>query len=249
MSPERVPKADVAAPRPTAALKQRTQAILDILEKTHPDAHCALEYQNAFQLTVATILSAQCTDERVNMVTPALFRRYPKPADLAGADMEELEGIIKTTGFYRAKAKSLVGCARGLMAEHGGEVPRSMAAMVELPGVGRKTSNVVLGHAYGMNEGIAVDTHVLRVSNRLAIARGDDPVDVEAQLMRTVPRERWTRFTDLVIFHGRRICQARKPACGVCPVFALCRFPLKQAYADDPATAPKPTPRKRSRRA
>ena len=230
---------EAPAPRPTAALKARSAAILDILEKTHPDARCALEYGNAFQLTVATILSAQCTDERVNMVTPALFRRYPSAPDLAGADTDELEGIIKSTGFYRAKAKSLMGCARGLVEEHGGEVPRSMDAMVRLPGVGRKTSNVVLGHAYGMNEGIAVDTHVLRVTNRLGIARGDDPVEVEAQLMRLVPRERWTRTTDLVIFHGRRICQARKPACGACPVFALCRFELKQAYASETG-APRP---------
>ena len=217
--------------RPTRLNRERAARILDILEQTHPDADCALHRNNAFELVVATILSAQCTDERVNQVTPALFRRYTTPDAMARARPAQIETMIRPTGFFRAKTRSILGCARALVAEHGGEVPRTMAAMVELPGVGRKTSSVVLGHAYGIAEGIAVDTHVLRVSNRLGIARGDDPIEVERQLMALIPRERWIRTTDLLIFHGRRICQARRPACGVCPVFSLCRWPYRQAYA------------------
>ena len=217
--------------RPSRLNRERAAKILDILEQTHPDADCALHRNNAFELLVATILSAQCTDERVNQVTPALFRRYPTPAAMAKARPAQLEAMIRPTGFFRAKTRSILGCARALVAEHGGEVPRTMDAMVELPGVGRKTSSVVLGHAYGIAEGIAVDTHVLRVSNRLGIARGDDPIEVERQLMALIPRERWIRTTDLLIFHGRRICQARRPACGLCPVFSLCRWPHRQAYA------------------
>ena len=143
----------------------------------------------------------------------------------------QVEAIIRSTGFFRAKTRSILGCARALVGEHGGVVPRTMEAMVKLPGVGRKTSSVVIGHAYGIAEGIAVDTHVLRVSNRLGIARGDDPIEVERQLMALIPRERWIKTTDLLIFHGRRVCQARRPACGVCPVFALCRWPDRQAHA------------------
>ena len=202
-----------------------------MLAQAHPDATCALHYQNAYQLVTATILSAQCTDERVNQVTPALFARYPTAADLAAARPEDVEQMIKPTGFFRAKTKSLLGCARGLVERHGGDVPRTMAEMVKLPGVGRKTASVVLGHVYGINEGIAVDTHVLRVGNRLGIAASDDPLVVEQQLMSMIPRERWTQVTDLLIFHGRRICQARRPLCGQCPVFALCRWPYRQAYA------------------
>ena len=220
-------------PRTTRAVR-----ILDILETAHPEATCALHYENAYQLVVATILSAQCTDERVNLVTPALFKRYPTAAALAHADQGELEAMIRSTGFFRAKAKSLMGCARALVADHGGELPRTLAAMVKLPGVGRKTASVVLGHAFGINEGLAVDTHVLRVSNRLGIAQGDDPAKVEAQLMAQIPRERWTRTTDLLIFHGRKICDARRPACGVCPVFALCRWDGRQSWASIGRAAP-----------
>jgi endonuclease-3 len=209
----------------------RAIMILDILAETHPDATCALHYRNPYELVAATILSAQCTDERVNLVTPHLFARYPTPAELAQARAEDVEEIIRSTGFFRAKTKSLLGNARGLVERHGGEVPRTMAEMVKLPGVGRKTASVVLGHVYGINEGIAVDTHVLRVSNRLGIAEGHDPIVVEQQLMSITPRERWTQVTDLLIFHGRRICQARRPLCGQCPVFALCRWPLRQAFA------------------
>jgi endonuclease-3 len=214
-----------------ALLAERANKILDILEQAHPEATCALHYKNPYELVMATILSAQCTDERVNMVTPTLFARYPTPKALAGARPEDVEEIIRSTGFYRAKTKSLLGNARALVADHGGEVPRSMEAMVKLPGVGRKTASVVLGHVYDIAEGIAVDTHVLRVSNRLGIARGDDPLEVERQLMAIIPKERWTRTTDLLIFHGRKICIARRPLCGQCPVFALCRWPSRQAFA------------------
>jgi endonuclease-3 len=216
---------------PAPATPARAARILDALEAEHPEARCALEHRNAFELVVATILSAQCTDQRVNMVTPELFRRFPDAAALARAPQGELEELIRSTGFFRAKARSLLGCAHGLMERHAGQVPRSLEALVRLPGIGRKTANVVLGHAYGVNEGIAVDTHVLRVSNRLGLARGEDPLSVEAQLMKIVPRARWTRTTDLLIFHGRKVCDARRPACGRCTIFGLCRWPGRQAHA------------------
>jgi endonuclease-3 len=226
-----VPRTTKAPRESKALLAARAGKILDLLEQAHPEATCALHYRNPYELVTAVILSAQCTDERVNMVTPELFRRYPGPESLARARMEEVEEIIRSTGFFRAKAKSIVGCARGLASEHGGQVPRTLDAMVKLPGVGRKTANVVLGHAYDVAFGIAVDTHVLRVSNRLAIAKCDDPIVVEQQLMAIIPKERWTRTTDLLIFHGRKICIARRPLCGACPVFALCRWPQRQAFA------------------
>jgi len=240
------------APRPgresKAVLRARAAKILDLLEGAHPEATCALHYKSPFELVTAVILSAQCTDERVNRVTPALFRRYPGPESLSKARMEEVEDIIRSTGFFRAKAKSIVGCARALATEHGGEVPKSLESLVKLPGIGRKTANVVLGHAYDIAEGVAVDTHVLRVSNRLGIARGDDPIVVEQQLMAIVPRERWTRTTDLLIFHGRKICIARRPLCGSCPVFALCRWPHRQAFATGgPPRVPRPRSAARDR--
>jgi endonuclease-3 len=215
-------------PRPTP---ERARRILDLLELAHPEARCALDYASAFQLAVATILSAQCTDERVNRVTPQLFARYPDAGSLARASLVDVEEIIRSTGFFRAKARSITGFARELVEKHGGEVPRSMEELVPLPGIGRKTANVVLGHAFGVNEGIAVDTHVLRVANRLGLADSADPRQVEARLMDLVPRERWTRTTDLVIFHGRKVCDARRPACGVCPAFALCAWEGRQAWA------------------
>jgi endonuclease-3 len=217
--------------RPPPAEVRRASEILDRLERAHPEATCALHYRNPYELVMATILSAQCTDERVNMVTPALFKRYPRPAALARAVPADVEDLIRSTGFFRAKAKSLMGCARALAEQHGGEVPRELATLVKLPGIGRKTANVVLGHAYDIAEGVAVDTHVLRVSNRLGIAKGEDPIVVEQQLMALVPQARWTRTTDLLIFHGRKICDARRPECGVCPVFDLCRWKHRQAYA------------------
>jgi endonuclease-3 len=225
-------------PRPTP---ERAGQILDALERAHPEARCALDYGNAFQLSVATILSAQCTDERVNMVTPHLFAKYPDAAFLAAAPLGDVEETIRSTGFYRAKARSITGFARGLVEKHGGEVPHTMAELVPLPGVGRKTANVVLGHAYGVNEGVAVDTHVLRVSNRLGLVDEDDPLKIEAQLMALVPRERWTRTTDLLIFHGRKVCDARRPRCGTCPVFALCAWESRQAWASGETKPTRPT--------
>ena len=233
--------------RPPPTEVKRAAQILDRLEKAHPEATCALHYRNPFELVAATILSAQCTDERVNMVTPALFKRYPTPAALARAVPAELEGIIRSTGFFRAKAKSLMGCARALVETHGGAVPRELQALVKLPGIGRKTANVVLGHAYDIAEGIAVDTHVLRVSNRLGIAKGDDPIKVEQQLMTLVPTPRWTRTTDLLIFHGRKICEARRPLCGECPVFDLCRWKHRQAFALGTPPRKKPAVPRRAR--
>lgn len=224
--------------------------MLDQLEQAHPEARCALDYRSAFELAVATILSAQCTDERVNKVTPLLFARYPDAAALAAAAPADVEEIIRSTGFFRAKARSLIGFAKGLVERHGGAVPRTIAELVPLPGIGRKTANVVIGHAFGVNEGIAVDTHVLRVTNRLGLAEGDDPLKIEAQLMALVPRERFTRTTDLLIFHGRKVCDARRPACGVCPLFADCRWPSRQAWASGapPRTKRPAGPRARAAR-
>ncbi len=227
----KAPKKAGRRPARTAMTPERAAKILDILETAHPEAECALHHENAFQLVVATILSAQCTDQRVNLVTPALFARYPTPAVLAEAQLAELEETVRSTGFFRSKAKSLRGCARALVADHGGQVPKTIAAMIRLPGVGRKTASVVLGHAYGIAEGVAVDTHVLRVTKRLALASSDDPIEVEKQLMALVPRQRWTRTTDLLIFHGRKLCDARRPACGRCPLFSQCPWESKQAFA------------------
>jgi len=237
-----------ASRRPTP---QRAGRILDVLEAAHPEARCALDYGDAFQLAVATILSAQCTDERVNKVTPALFAKYPDALSLAAAPVADVEEIVRSTGFFRAKAKSITGFAQGVAQRHAGRVPRSLAELVRLPGVGRKTANVVLGHAFGINEGIAVDTHVLRVSGRLGLARGDDPIEVEQELMALLPRERWTLTTDTLIFHGRKVCDARRPRCGQCPVFALCDWEARQAWASGAATpsraARRPRPAARAR--
>lgn len=196
--------------------------MLDKLEAQHPDADTELHHSNAFELLVATILSAQSTDARVNLVTPALFKRYPNARVLAGATPRALEPQIHSTGFFRAKAKALIGMARALVEKHGGEVPAAMEALVELPGVGRKTANVVLGHALGV-PGLPVDRHVLRVSNRIGIAESDKPELVEEQLCRAVPKERWTRTSDTLILHGRRICKP-KPLCEQCAVQAECDF-------------------------
>jgi endonuclease-3 len=199
-----------------------TQAIFDLLETQHPDADTELRYKTPFQLLVATILSAQSTDARVNMVTPALFKRYRDARALAKATTAELEPQIHSTGFFRAKAKSLLGMATALVEQHAGEVPATMAALVELPGVGRKTATVVLGHALGV-PGLPVDRHVLRVANRIGIAEGDDPVAVEEQLTKALPPERWTRASDTLILHGRRICRP-KPLCDQCVVRDDCDY-------------------------
>ena len=205
-----------------AARKKRTEEIIRRLHAEHPDAHCALDHRNAYELLVATILSAQCTDERVNQVTPALFEKHPDAASLATEEQEALELLIKPTGFFRNKAKSLLGMARAVVERHGGEVPRTMEELHELPGVGRKTANVVLGNAFGIDEGVVVDTHVRRVSQRLGLTKEEDPEKIEQELMALVPREEWTDFSHLLIFHGRRVCHARKPKHDECVLCELC---------------------------
>jgi len=200
----------------------RAPEIYRRLARAYPDAACALDFTNPFQLIVATILSAQCTDKRVNMVTPELFRRYPAPADLAAADPADVENIIKSTGFFRAKTKSLIGMASAVDAQHDGRVPADMDALVDLPGVGRKTANVVLGNAFDTNVGVVVDTHVTRVSRRLALTRQTDPVKIEQDLMKLFPQQSWTMLSHRFIEHGRQICVARKPKCEVCPLSDLC---------------------------
>jgi endonuclease-3 len=192
------------------------------LSRTYPDARCALDYQTPLQLLTATILSAQCTDKRVNMVTPTLFARYPTAHALAEARLEDVEEIIKSTGFFRNKAKSIVGMANAVVDAHAGEVPSAMEALVTLPGVGRKTANVVLGNAFARNEGVVVDTHVARVSARLGLTRETDPVKIEQDLIRLFPREQWTMLAHLLIEHGRQICIARTPRCEVCPLNDIC---------------------------
>ena len=215
---------------PTVAKSPRSKAdkqviaaiVLERLMAKYPDAHCELDHRNAFELLGATILSAQCTDVRVNMVTPVLFARYPDAASLAAAEQEDVEAIIRTTGFFRAKAKSLVGMAKALTEQHHGEVPRSIAELVPLPGVGRKTANVVLGNAFDINEGIVVDTHVQRLARRLGLTREPDPVGIEKALMPLFPQARWALLSHLLIWHGRRRCFARKPDCGRCVVAEVC---------------------------
>jgi endonuclease III len=201
---------------------RQTRAILDALESQHPDADTELHYTTAFQLLVATILSAQSTDARVNLVTPALFMRYRDAQALAKATAADLEPQIHSTGFFRAKSKSLIGMAQALVARHGGDVPATLEALVELPGVGRKTANVVLGHALGV-PGLPVDRHVLRVANRIGIAESDDPEVVERQLCAAMPKARWTRTSDTLILHGRRICRP-KPLCDRCAVRDDCDY-------------------------
>jgi endonuclease III len=206
----------------TDTLKARTSAIVAQLAKDYGDAECALHHKNAFQLLVATILSAQCTDERVNMVTPALFKQFPTPAAFAAAPLEAIEKAIQSTGFFRNKAKSIKACSEALVDNHKGQVPRTLEEMVELAGVGRKTANVVLGVAFGLPTGVVVDTHVGRLSRRLGLTANDDPVKVEADLMALLPKSEWIAFSHRLIHHGRQICQARKPKCDACQLSPLC---------------------------
>ena len=205
----------------TVAKKKRAQAIYRILSKSYPDVHCELDFKNPLQLLVATVLSAQCTDKRVNAVTPALFKRYKNVKDFAGADLRELQQIIKSTGFFRAKAKNIKGLSLAIVERHGGKVPNSLDELVKLPGVGRKTANVVLGYAFD-TPGITVDTHFGRLSRRFGWTKETDPVKVEFEVMELIPQKEWTNLSQRMIWHGRRVCHSRKPACGACPLQKLC---------------------------
>lgn len=225
--PQSKPKATAKAsrrkaPRARGTDPRRVRKILDGLEKAYPKAKCELNHQNAFQLLIATILSAQCTDVRVNQVTPGLFRKYPTPKDFAYADPRELEQDIRSTGFYRNKAKSIIASSKQIVEEFKGQVPRSMEEMLQLRGVARKTANVVLGTAFGIASGVVVDTHVQRISQRLDLTRNTDPKKIEIDLMQAIPKDRWILFSHQVIWHGRRVCQARRPKCVECVVEKVC---------------------------
>jgi endonuclease-3 len=201
---------------------EKALEVLQRLSARHPDAHCELDHQSPFQLLIATILSAQTTDVRVNLVTPVLFRTYPTSARLAAAKQDDVEAIIRSTGFYKNKAKNIIGCARGLIENHDGEVPRTIEDLSALPGVGRKTANVVLGNCFGINEGVVVDTHVTRLSRLLGLTRQEDPVKIEQDLMKLFPQEEWAMLSHLLIFHGRRVCIARRPQCDLCTLIDVC---------------------------
>lgn len=215
--------------RPASApAARRIGTILARLREAYPDASCALDHQDAYQLLAATILSAQCTDARVNLVTPALFRKYPAPAALARARQAEVEAIIKSTGFFRNKARNLIAMAQAVVADHGGVIPRTMAELHALPGVGRKTANVVLGNAFGINEGVTVDTHVTRLARLLRLTRHTDAVKIEQDLMKLVPQADWTLVSHLLILHGRAVCIARRPRCEECVLADLCPGRVKR---------------------
>ncbi len=202
--------------------KERALRVIELLEKEHTDAKIALHYSDPLQLVVATILSAQATDEQINLITPKLFKKYKSAKDFADADLGELEKDVKSSGFYRNKARNIKKCCQMLVEKYRGQVPRTMAELVELPGIGRKTANIVLSNAYGIVEGIAVDTHVRRVSQRLGLTENDNPEKIETDLMAIVPKKEWSRITDLLIFHGRRVCTAKKPNCAGCVLNKIC---------------------------
>ena len=210
------------SPKTKASKQAMSTVVLERLKTEYPDAHCELDYRNPFELLGATILSAQCTDVRVNMVTPALFARYPDAPALSAAKQEDVEEIVRSTGFFRAKAKSLIGMATMLVERFGGHAPRTIAELVLLPGVGRKTANVVLGNAFDINEGIVVDTHVQRLVRRLGLTREADPIGIEQALIPLFPREDWALLSHLLIWHGRRRCFARKPQCEACTLENVC---------------------------
>ena len=210
-------------PRESHAVKlERTQKILSVLKRVYPDAHCELNFSNPLQLLVATILSAQCTDKRVNLVTAELFKKYKTAKDFADAPLANIEEAVKTTGFFRNKAKNIKACCAALVEKFGGEVPRTMDELHALAGVGRKTANVVLGNAFGINVGVVVDTHVTLLSNRLGLAKGTAAVKLEQELMKLTPQDDWCLFSHLLIWHGRRRCSARKPDCANCEIKNLC---------------------------
>ncbi|MFC6086729.1 endonuclease III [Sphaerisporangium aureirubrum] len=231
-----MPRNVTSAGESRLALVRRARRMTRILAETYPDAHCELDFTNPLELAVATILSAQCTDKRVNLVTPTLFAKYRTAADYAGADRAELEEIIKSTGFFRAKANSIIGMAQGLCDRYGGEVPGTLKDLVTLPGIGRKTANVVLGNAFDV-PGITVDTHFGRLARRFGWTEETDPVKVEHIVGDLIPKNEWTMLSHYMIWHGRRLCHARKPACGVCPLAALC--PSFGEGPTDPAQAAK----------
>ena len=209
-------------PRTAKEREARTKSILETLDRMFPDVTCALSHRNPWQLLVATILSAQCTDERVNMVTPGLFQKYPTIADFAHASQAELAQDIRSTGFFNNKAKSLIGAAKTILGSFGGKVPQTMEEMLTIPGAARKTANVVLGSAYGIASGVVVDTHVQRIAPRLDLTRHTDPGKIEKDLMKAIPEDRWIRFSHQLIHHGRGLCKARKPQCPECPLDPLC---------------------------
>jgi endonuclease-3 len=219
-------KAPAKAPAAKAVAKKRAPApipvVLRILKRTYPAARCSLDYRNAFELLVATILSAQCTDERVNLTTPEVFRRWPNARALADAERPELEEVIRSTGFFRTKSRALSEMSKDLVEKFGGEPPARLEDLVTLRGVGRKTANVVLGNAFGIESGVVVDTHVGRLTKRLGLTKHSDPVKIERDLMELVPKQEWTLFSHLLIHHGRAICQARKPHCSICPLLEPC---------------------------
>ncbi|MGL5064119.1 MAG: endonuclease III [Microcoleus sp.] len=204
------------------SLKQRSLEILIRLKRLYPDATCTLNYETPVQLLVATILSAQCTDDRVNMVTPALFKRFPDAVALANADIEELENLVRSTGFYRNKAKNIKGACWAIVNKFENQVPQKMEQLLELPGVARKTANVVLAHAFGINMGVTVDTHVKRLSQRLGLTEHPDPLRIEKDLMLLLPQPDWENWSIRLIYHGRAVCKARNPACGICELADLC---------------------------
>ncbi len=212
----------MATPRSPDEEKKRRQRIFRKLDRIFPDPRCELDYDTSFQLLVAVILSAQCTDKRVNMVTPALFERFPDPAAMARAEVPEVEELVKSTGFFRNKAKNIVATARRLVADFGGEVPADMDALLTLPGVARKTANVVLGECFGIARGVVVDTHVMRLSRLLGLTTASDPVKIERELIEIVPKRRWIKFSHQLILHGRRTCIARRPQCASCLLAADC---------------------------
>lgn len=225
-----------------AGKKQRSLEILERLKRLYPDATCSLDYETPVQLLVATILSAQCTDERVNKVTPELFRRFPDAASMAGASLAELEELVRSTGFYRNKAKNIQGACRKIMTDFGGQVPQTMAELLTLPGVARKTGNVVLAHAFGINAGVTVDTHVKRLTNRLGLTTHSDPIRIERDLMKLIPQPDWENWSIRLIYHGRAVCNARNPECDRCQLADLCPSadPTKVALAAVPALVQEP---------
>ncbi|HEY9886809.1 MAG TPA: endonuclease III [Candidatus Obscuribacterales bacterium] len=225
--------------------KQRALAVLARIKDLYPDATCSLDYETPVQLLVATILSAQCTDERVNMVTPALFARFPDAYAMAEADLAEIESLVKSTGFYRNKAKNIQGACRKIVTDFGGEVPRTMAELTSLPGAARKTANVVLAHAFGINAGVTVDTHVKRLSNRLGFTKHSDPGKIEKDLMKLIPQPDWENWSIRLIYHGRAVCNARKPLCDRCSLADLCPtapWPVTPWVESAPAASTRPTP-------